>query len=213
MSLPHSLFTCESLTSLKLTFTQSKTPEIEFPTSVWLPSLKTLRIENSHNAEKILPGCPVLEEFHFKLGSYSYNCRNISIANASLQRLIVKGFMQDNYSASFLVINCPNLRSLKISWHNGDIKVCELYSLVKADIAIDCRDHWWETLRGRRNPRILELLESIRHVKSLELSRSTLEGIHFDPYREHKEMKSNTEADELAKSGIEKATPWNTNFE
>ncbi|OMO91193.1 hypothetical protein COLO4_18539 [Corchorus olitorius] len=182
MSLPHSLFTSDSLTSLELNmkFMLYENPEpdefpIEFPSSTWrLPSLKTLHIEWFQDWEQlILPGCPVLEELILR-------CRRsyitISIASASIQRLTVEClFMSDNPSTS-LEINCSNLQSLNISnWRGrGDIQVCDLYSLAEANIDINCRDYFRQS-RWTRNPPIPEILESIRHVKSLRLTSSTLE--------------------------------------
>ncbi|OMP08756.1 hypothetical protein COLO4_06135 [Corchorus olitorius] len=150
MSLPHSLFTSDSLTSLELTMTMEyennnlefECPRIEFPTSIWwLPSLRNLHIEWFQDWEKlILPDCPVLEELILR-------CRHrnihISIASARLQRLTIEGFMpHDSYSS--LQINCPNLEYLNISdWcGHGDIQVCDLYSLAEADIDIDCEAYF-----------------------------------------------------------------------
>ncbi|OMO91198.1 F-box protein [Corchorus olitorius] len=198
MSLPHVLFNSDSLTSLELTMKfmllceygvyKHHEPEfpIEFPNSIWrLPSLKTLHIEWFEDWEQlILPGCPVLEELILQCRK-SY--KTISIASASIQRLTLECFFLSH--CNDLEVNCSNLQSLNISdWRGrGDIQVCDLYSLVEANIDIDCTDYYWESpLRWVEDPPIPEILEGIRHVKSLTLTSSTLEAIQF--LLRHKKM-------------------------
>ncbi|OMO69640.1 hypothetical protein COLO4_28981 [Corchorus olitorius] len=107
--------------------------------------------------------------------------QDISIASARLQRLTIEGFVP-HYSYSSLEIECPNLQSLNISnwcWCCGEvIQVCDLYSLVEANIDIDC-EHYLRDLPDRwtTNSPIPELIERFRHVKSLQLSSSTLQFI------------------------------------
>ncbi|OMO69701.1 F-box protein [Corchorus olitorius] len=198
MSLPHSLLNSDSLTSLKLatqSLTEIKFPtsiwlprlktlkltmrssEFEFPTSVWLPSIKTLHIEWFEDCEDlILPNCcPVLQELIVLCRSYYLH---IPIESTSLQRLTIESFMPDSSSSSCasIEVNCSNLQSFNIcSIRRVIIQVCDLYSLAEADIDMDCTPY----LRGSRESLlgriILGLLESIHHVKSLKLSSSTVE--------------------------------------
>ncbi|OMO69670.1 hypothetical protein COLO4_28966 [Corchorus olitorius] len=192
MSLPPSLLNSDSLTSLKLTMATDVMFESP-PNSIWLPRLKTLHIEWFEDWEQlILSGsCPVLEELILRCRGLNDDIFNddyidISIVSAAIKRLTIECSFMSEDSHTSLKVDCSNIQSLNISnWSGcGDIQVCDLYSLAEADIDIDCTPYYKSPLfwkspdfwkpRNITSPPVLELLGSIRHVKSLKLSSSTV---------------------------------------
>ncbi|OMP08763.1 hypothetical protein COLO4_06142 [Corchorus olitorius] len=100
---------------------------------------------------------------------------DIPIASDRLQILTIEASMP-NDSWYSLEIKCPNLEYLNISYWDGSVQVCDLYSLAEADIDIDCSACFMRPPEmWLYEPAIPEVLERLRHVQFLKLSSSTLE--------------------------------------
>ncbi|OMO90797.1 hypothetical protein COLO4_18880 [Corchorus olitorius] len=171
--LPDSLFTSDSLTSLKLTASQ-----ICFPTSISFPRLKTLhlRCADIENAKQLFSGHPVLEELELEYCRWNYY-KALSISIGPLKRLTISHGGTTAGKTLSLRINCSNLQSLKLttcSRFEFEFERCNLSSLAEAYLKIIT----WSLLPQPRHDfahQTLEFLERIRHVKHLELAQDTLQ--------------------------------------
>ncbi|CAA7047971.1 unnamed protein product [Microthlaspi erraticum] len=111
--LPSSLYTCNSLMTLKL-----EGPEIvlDVPPTVCLPSLKTLQLRrvtyaNEDSLRLLLPHCPVLEDLCIERVGSEDNLRAIVVNVPSLQRLSLDVFQR---SPGGYVIVTPSLQYFKV---------------------------------------------------------------------------------------------------
>ncbi|CAA7047964.1 unnamed protein product [Microthlaspi erraticum] len=111
VSLPRSLYTCSSLTTLKL---QGKSILVDVPPTVCLPSLKTLELQcvtyvNEDSLHLLISKCPVLEDLVIKEGG---NVRAIVVKAPSLQRLVL--VIGERCSSDGFVIVTPSLKYFKV---------------------------------------------------------------------------------------------------
>ncbi|KAL0670798.1 hypothetical protein Bca4012_033502 [Brassica carinata] len=138
--LPGSLYTCQTLVTLRLLYTFI----VDVPLTICFPSLKTLRLRrvefsNDEIVPRILSGCPVLEDLTV-VREHNGSVKNITIMVPSLLRLTVLDFKfgsQVPGNDVGFVIKAPSLKSLtvvsQVSW------VCSLVNmpnLVKANIKL-----------------------------------------------------------------------------
>ncbi|CAN6842430.1 unnamed protein product, partial [Brassica oleracea] len=90
--LPGSLYTCQTLVTLRLLYTFI----VDVPLTICFPSLKTLRLRrvefsNDEIVPRILSGCPVLEDLTV-VREHNGSVKNITIMVPSLLRLTVLDF-------------------------------------------------------------------------------------------------------------------------
>ncbi|CAA7047975.1 unnamed protein product [Microthlaspi erraticum] len=112
LSFPSSLYTCSSLTTLKL---QGGNVLVDVPPTVCLPSLKTLQLRfvDEDSLRLILSSCPVLEDLLIEL-KREYKTRVINVNIPSLQRLSLWLVGDVRYFSESYVVATPCLKYLKI---------------------------------------------------------------------------------------------------
>ncbi|ESQ47208.1 hypothetical protein EUTSA_v10028269mg, partial [Eutrema salsugineum] len=121
---PGSFYTCNSLVVLELGYVTL----MDVPSSVCLPSLKTMELEclvyaNQESLQRLLSICPVLEELSVRLGGAGdINMRKFSIVVPSLRSLSL--LMFDLWWLNAYVIDTPSLEYFKL----GDRINMEHYS-------------------------------------------------------------------------------------
>ncbi|WRX28827.1 F-box domain - like 10 [Theobroma cacao] len=178
-SLPHSLCTSESLTSLTLHMTEAALNS--FPTSICFPRLKSLNLDciefqDEHSAQLLLSNCPVLEEL------YLDNCdwikrTEIKISIPTLLTLSISLEYNGPPDISIRIFTPNLLNFFYTSFSQVELVTCDLSSVIRAEVDV----FGWLTYDQRVQVahRTLKLLEGIRGVKYLELSNRTLQAISF----------------------------------
>ncbi|XP_021287382.1 F-box/LRR-repeat protein At4g14103-like [Herrania umbratica] len=178
-SLPHSLCTSESLTSLTLHMTQAALNS--FPASISFPRLKYLNLDgiefqDEYSAQLLLSSCPVLEELYLDNCDWTKRTE-IKISIPTLLTLSIS--LEYNGPPDISIRICaPNLLNFSYtSFSLVELVTCDLSSVIRAEVDV----FGWLTYdqRVQVGHRTLKLLEGIRGVKYLELSNRTLEVISF----------------------------------
>ncbi|KAG7590624.1 F-box domain [Arabidopsis suecica] len=138
LQIPQTVYTCESLVSLKLS-------DVIFinPKSVSLPSVKVMYLDmvkfaNDWAFEMLISGCPVLESLTIKRSA----CDNVDYLRLCSQSLLsftlVGHFNEDMNKEQVVAIDTPRLEDLKLSCHEtASFIINNPVSLVK--MAIDIR--------------------------------------------------------------------------
>jgi len=133
--LPQSLFTCGTLTVLKLKNVSLK--DVQFP--VCFKLLKTLHLEyviflDKETPQKLLSSCPILEVFDLTRDDDDVdNVMSFSVMVPSLQRFIYCGG-----SGAELVMNTPSLKYLKLSGCGYECMIGNLPEIVEAHVEVAC---------------------------------------------------------------------------
>ncbi|KAK9074367.1 hypothetical protein SSX86_006965 [Deinandra increscens subsp. villosa] len=167
--LPWSLFTCKTLTKLKIDYGSPRYPVWECLCSVNLPCLKTLDIVVTTkpfvNAFKLISGCPVLESLSLEVTS-SKDKKDYVFNIPTLKQLKLR-LVRCRSVINKVVLNLPNLEYLfvggKFDSLLGSLFVVEdLSSLVEASISFHSItfDHLF-----------LELLKAIKGTESLSIEK------------------------------------------
>ncbi|MFS8021011.1 putative F-box domain, leucine-rich repeat domain superfamily, F-box-like domain superfamily [Helianthus anomalus] len=165
--LPISLFTCKTLTKLRIDDDNLSSRVWECPCPVNLPSLKTLDIVVFNNpfvnAFELIRGCPILESLSLEIFIHKEEEEDYIFNIPTLKRL--KQIVQRVYSSvtKKVVLNVPNLDYLFVGGMLGSLFVMEdLSSLVEASTSFRClwSDGMW-----------LEFLKGISGVKSLSIKK------------------------------------------
>ncbi|KAK7818462.1 f-box/lrr-repeat protein [Quercus suber] len=178
------LFRTESLVYLKL----GTNFVLNVPTSVLLPSLKTLHlnsIEFSDDAStyKLISSCPVLEQlFTEECGMKNIRCFNIS-AHALKCLAMECAILDHEYATEFcgykIVIDAPKLEYLRLydyvaeGYHFKNLK-----SLIEAQVHVDLSTRKIEQRdRAYYGQKVLELIKGIHNVKVLHLTGDSMEAL------------------------------------
>ncbi|CAA7047960.1 unnamed protein product [Microthlaspi erraticum] len=158
LSLPSSLYTCNSLMTLKL---EGETILVDVPPIVCLPSLKTLKLQrvtysNEDSLGLLLSHCPVLEDLFIERNNKNDNVRAIVVNVPSLQRLSLQ-IVGDRSSDDGYVIVTPCLKYLKIVDYRSmpSYLIEPMPKLEEADIYV------WRNIE--------KILESVTSVRRLSL--------------------------------------------
>ncbi|XP_026443273.1 F-box/LRR-repeat protein At3g59190-like [Papaver somniferum] len=184
-----SLFTCESLISLKLQIT----PDVRLPNYISFPKLKSLEIEgiefsNEYWNEKLFSNCPVLEDFRME------HCTWFGMPNFCISTPALKHFKIDNWDDKWLphgeddgLRGCtlkghaPNLETL---YYNGSIAkeyvLTTFPLLVRA--AVQFRFKPYVATRKQRishGAAISQFLRALANIKRLFVSDDTLQALSF----------------------------------
>ncbi|KAI3750757.1 hypothetical protein L2E82_21551 [Cichorium intybus] len=114
LELPLSLFTCKTLTKLRLIVSCYDSDVLNFPSQVLLPCLKTLEIsvmtKPSMNAFKLINGCPILESLSLEVTWHNdkeeYNFNIPTLKRLELRTLKCVSVINR------VVLNVPNLEYL-----------------------------------------------------------------------------------------------------
>ncbi|KAJ0250541.1 F-box domain-containing protein [Hirschfeldia incana] len=136
--LPSSLYTCNSLTTLKL---KGESIFVDVPQSVSLPCLKTLKLRdvtylNDDSLRLLLSNCPVLEDLLIdRYGDADDNVRAVVVKVSALQRLTLK--MYSDYRDVEHVIVTP-LKYFKIhdDGHGLSYMIEHMPKLEEADLSV-----------------------------------------------------------------------------
>ncbi|KAG7538223.1 F-box-like domain superfamily [Arabidopsis suecica] len=154
--LPCSLYTCKSLVTLKL---EGEKILVDVPSTVCLPSLKTLQLErvtysNEDSLRLLLSYCPVLEDLSI-VRDENDNLRAVVVIVSSLQRLSLE--IPGLCSSDAYVIVTPYLKYFKVVDYRESMSylIEQLPELEEADIVV---------LQYPEN-----LLESVTFFKRLSL--------------------------------------------
>ncbi|ESQ46525.1 hypothetical protein EUTSA_v10000196mg [Eutrema salsugineum] len=157
--LPSSLYTCESLVTLKL---NGKKIIVDVPRTVSFPSLKNLLLGSVTYRDKdclrlLLSYCPVLEDLVIHRESSFDNAQPIVVISPSLLRLTLP--IEDdgiNCPGEYVLVT-PSLKYFKVEDHNGRFNylIAHMPEVEEADINVD------EYLE--------RIFESITSVKRLSL--------------------------------------------
>ncbi|KAF9588823.1 hypothetical protein IFM89_016183 [Coptis chinensis] len=194
--LPLCLFTCESLTVLKLNFGCWQYPLV-LPDLISLPALKTLhlksiRFKNDNLTSNFLSSCPVLELLiimHSELAGMN----NLTIYCSELKHLVIETYSYDGEHDEpvhcKIKIYAPKLVSFRCKDYMGkDYSFESLPSLVNVDIDMEVeslykykRDDGIEFPAEEYVERIIRYLREIRHLKSLTLGAWFLQIISKPP--------------------------------
>ncbi|XP_050216118.1 LOW QUALITY PROTEIN: putative FBD-associated F-box protein At3g50710 [Mercurialis annua] len=166
--LPQVLFTCQTIKILKL----RANIRFKIVESVSLPRLEVLHIQNVSvaNLEKILFGCPVLEELVVYRDYSDYHATTLYVVSSSLKRLTIHQTILEKRGLGIrsVVINAPKLEFFDLEDHfSAFCYMIKVSSPLKA--AIDVRSSYTN--------HALRLLRRITNVTVLNLSAYTLEAL------------------------------------
>ncbi|KAI3498098.1 hypothetical protein L1887_33844 [Cichorium endivia] len=185
--LPSNLFTCKTLTKLRL---DASCVDLTVPFPVILPRLKTLDISiknrPSLNAFRVIHGCPVLERLSLLIRLCDDEDCKFNIP--TLKRLELTTYGQAPV-INKIVLNLPNLEYLGVDGCLRSAFVMEdLSSLV--EVTVSCDNHHKKRL-------LPELLKGISGVKSLVLCGPALDDVLKSPMPKfpnlrHLELKGST---------------------
>ncbi|KAB2623502.1 FBD-associated F-box protein [Pyrus ussuriensis x Pyrus communis] len=172
--LPHSLFTCRTLTVLKLS---SNCITYAPPTLGCFPSLKFLNVTvhypDTDSIEKLITCCPILENLNIDGILRCDVVSDIHISVPTLKTLSINLSVDRQYHDYNLLINGPKLENIDFKQDlSSNYSLEHSKSLVKANIVlkeVPCR--------------VVALLEAISNVKYLSLSAERLKKYAFSLFR------------------------------
>ncbi|KAJ9563550.1 hypothetical protein OSB04_008710 [Centaurea solstitialis] len=167
LELPISLFTCKTLTKLRLGCGVHGSDVWNLPSSIDLPCLKTLDVvvskETYASGFKLIHSCPVLESLSLQVGWLNFE-QGYDLNVPTLKRLKLMT-MKCVSVINKVVLNVPNLECLFVGGILCSVFVMEdLSSLVEATVS------YFEV---RFSDLLVELLKGISGAKSISWSTST----------------------------------------
>ncbi|KAI3863117.1 hypothetical protein MKW98_015575 [Papaver atlanticum] len=174
--LPSCIFTCNSLTVLKLNLYNSV---VNLPSFIHLPFLKRLQLTSVTFSEdgwnQIFCNSPMLEDVIME-DCYAENLKPLHISSSSLRSLNIDGLLKEqNYCPlnHEIRVYSPRLMSLKFTGYaEKSIYIENMSSLVDATIDLkfnlDIRADIYSS-------HLIKFLEDISHIKVLTLSSSSIE--------------------------------------
>ncbi|KAJ4907988.1 putative F-box/FBD/LRR-repeat protein [Raphanus sativus] len=198
MKMPLSIYTCETLVSLKLCNVSLADSE-----NFSLPRLKIMRLvgnvyTNDAFLEKLISSCPVLEELVVRNRDTEYNFRVLQVCSKSLKSLVVDLDGRENVFKDFrvVVIDAPGLNNLRLKDNQFTIYVISnLGSSAKVDIdvsfnlkrsvvrsAVRMRSLYTMLVRGMttsssKRSVMRSFFTMLSSVRDMTISQTTLEGV------------------------------------
>nr|DAD23321.1 TPA_asm: hypothetical protein HUJ06_024784 [Nelumbo nucifera] len=177
--LPICLYTCKSLTVLKLNLNFAT---LNLPSSIYLPSLKTLQLSslafpNDDLTEKLFSSCPILESLILRDCALG-NLKILRICSSSLQRLSIDGLpkelgLSNGTIACQIKVSTPRLLSFEYSDHMGqDISIENMSSLEYAYISFDFD---WEENEPLCVHCVTKFLRGLSNAKVLKVSSTSIQ--------------------------------------
>ncbi|XP_026382189.1 putative F-box/FBD/LRR-repeat protein At1g78760 [Papaver somniferum] len=174
ISMPSSIYTCESLTNLKL----CSSPGICFPEYISFPRLRRLMligvefIDECWN-EQLFSNCPVLEILCMVSCTWS-DMKNFCISNPALKFLLILNVEEeDGFLNCVLKIHAPSLESLTYKGRPAkDYALSSIPKLVEVHI-----DFFYEEFGAMIDygAVVSKFLRAITHVAYLQISVRTLQ--------------------------------------
>lgn len=176
LTLPESLFSCETLEVLNLDF-RMQTDVLKFPATICLPRLKVLHLKhilfpNDGSEERLFPNCPVLEDLALFGCTFCKGCVKFSISNQNFKRLTLKFYFIKEKSVIF--INAPSLVFLHytMSGHHP-LVLKDVKSL--AEVVIDSLSALSSSVwPSRYDTYASGVLSCIQNIQTLKISYYTL---------------------------------------
>ncbi|KAI3919021.1 hypothetical protein MKW92_025025 [Papaver armeniacum] len=189
LSITRSLFTCESLISLKLQIS----PDVRLPNYISFPKLKSFEIEgvefsNEYWNEKLFSNCPVLEDFRME------RCTWFGIPNFCISTPALKHFKIDNWDSKWLPrgeddglrgctlkVHAPNLETL---YYNGSIAKEYVLTTFPLLVRAAVQFHFKPYVATRKQrishgAAISQFLRALANIKRLSVSDDTLQALSF----------------------------------
>ncbi|KAI7742256.1 hypothetical protein M8C21_033989, partial [Ambrosia artemisiifolia] len=165
--LPLSLFTCKTLTQLRIGHGNPTSLVWECPCPVNLPCLKTLDVavrDNPFvNAFELIRGCPVLESLSFEVIIHKEEEEDYVFNIPTLKRLKLTLQSVCSWVTKKVMLNVPSLEYLFVGGMLGSLFVVEdLSSLVEVSVSFQ---------RVQSDDMYLEFLKGISGVKSLSIEK------------------------------------------
>ncbi|CAF2206726.1 hypothetical protein YC2023_093213 [Brassica napus] len=181
--IPTTLYSCESLVSLKLSGLTLPNPNLV----VSLPSLKTIyltiaKFADETTLERLIPQCPVLESLGIDR-SFCDDVQVLRVRSRSLLRFTHLSDCCDDSDEEFVVeIDAPKLEYFRVGDHRvASFVLKNVASLVEADIdtvfSLDY-DKSFDPNDGQKRNVIRGFLVGISRVKDMTIASSTLEVIY-----------------------------------
>ncbi|KAG5007188.1 hypothetical protein JHK85_025730 [Glycine max] len=169
------IFSCESLTFLKLSFNSFDTSIVALPGSLNMPALKSLQLEavsitaRDNDYAEPFSTCNVLNTLILDGCSLHKDAKFLSISNSSLSSLTISGSFEGG--AYKIALSTPNLSSLTVTGHNNHTisSACNLSFL--EEVTIDTLGY---TLFPNTDLLIISWLQVLTNVKILRLYSGTL---------------------------------------
>ncbi|KAF9590522.1 hypothetical protein IFM89_035731 [Coptis chinensis] len=173
--LPLALFSCESLTVLKL----SDAGVVKIPSSISFPVLKIFQLTSLKFFDECLTesfsSCPVLEELIIKNCAWINNSNKISISNPVLKRLVMESSKNlEGGNIDFFKMNAPSLVSLIWvgEYHPIECSVTDMPLLSSANVVF--QKFHPHRLKEEISLAASKLLGALSHVKLLQISGQIL---------------------------------------
>ncbi|KAJ0430587.1 putative F-box domain, FBD domain, leucine-rich repeat domain superfamily [Helianthus annuus] len=166
LQLPPSMFTCRTLTKLRLDRSGYAFRDVwEFKCPVNLPCLKTLDIAvyatPSVNAFKLISGCPKLENLSLEVTWFNMNEEEDYVFNIPTLKRLKLTWSKYDLRINKVILNVPNLEHLYVCGALRSVFVMEdVSSLVEASVPLDYVSY------GHLSA---ELLKGLSGVKSLSV--------------------------------------------
>ncbi|CAL9241162.1 unnamed protein product [Arabidopsis halleri] len=179
MQIPQTVYTCESLVSLKLSDVIFNNPK-----SVSLPCVKVMHLDivkfaNDWAFEMLISGCPVLESLTIERSACD-NVDHLRVCSQSLLSFTLLGHCNGDMDEEQVVaIDAPRLEYLKLYCHSFIIN--NPASLVKMAIHIRFNLSFEKRFDPNDLPKrnmIRNFLLGISNVKEMDISSYTLEAIY-----------------------------------
>ncbi|XP_055960606.1 putative F-box/LRR-repeat protein At3g42770 [Mercurialis annua] len=167
IELPQILFNCKTIKILKL----HDNIQFKIIATVSLPRLKVLHIKRVSvaNLEKILLGCPTLEELVVCRDVVDYHATTLYVVSSSLKRLtIYQKYMMRGLDPRSVVINAPKLEFFELEDH-----VSRYFTVMKVSSPLEASID----VRSSCTNYALQLLRRITNVSVLHLSAYTLRAL------------------------------------
>ncbi|CAH1416546.1 unnamed protein product [Lactuca virosa] len=204
IELPLSLFTCKTLTRLRLVVAFRDSDVFNVLSPIMLPGLKTLDLlvssKPSVTVLRFIHGCPILENLSLEI-MFSYDEEHCNFNIPTLKRLELR---MGSFFNSKVILNVPNLEYLSVGGcHCPHFVMGDFSSLVEATVCFSSiRDYHQK----------VELLKGLSGVKSLSLLTSTLnEFVHSHlpkfPKLKHLELKDSFKSPWILVSQILESSP------
>lgn len=176
---PADIFRSKMLVVLKL----DANKEVNIPTSILLPNLKTLHLRNIElsydlSIDKLLSGCPVLGELLLRC-CLGQAVSTVTIISPTLTSLTIE-WLQKRYDVKYrLVLNTPSLQHFSLTDYVAEgCDMKNMHNLIVAKIAITIKKDFEDEVQKKMLANTLtNLLLAISQVQRLCLSYKTMDAI------------------------------------
>ncbi|BAU02366.1 putative FBD-associated F-box protein [Vigna angularis] len=175
------IFSCETLTFLKLSVSTYDSSMIVLPDSLHMPAIRTMQLESvtftAYGCDYADPfcSCPVLNTLILEGVALHKDLNFFRISNSNLSNLILEG----SFEAGFFQIDLctPNLTSLTLSGHTDHPLITKCNLPLLEELTIESRGN---TCYHKTELLIISWLQGITSIKLLTVTLSALDIILQD---------------------------------